>query len=142
MASSFEALVPDRPDSTRFCRHEEYDLVFCDRVARGVTTRGVLSCEQRHPSIFGNEPPALHSGGGRSKSHDFAMGRCERVAVRTLETIIRRVYWKREAILPRHSFGNTGLTTQQPVRRVALCMVVREHDLPCPRHRTREHSPK
>ena len=64
--------------------------------------------------------------------------------MRTLETIVRRVEGKREAIFPRPSFGNAGLTVQQPSaasRLYRMRLVAREQDLPCPRHRTSEHSP-
>lgn len=79
-------------------------------------------------------------------SHNIAMRCDERVAVRTLETIVRRVYGKREAALACSSLGNTRLTMQQPVRRVALCIVSRlvgrKQELPCLWHCTRERSPK
>jgi len=43
MTSSFETLVPDRPNPTGLCRRKEYHLVFSDRVTRGGTARGILS---------------------------------------------------------------------------------------------------
>jgi hypothetical protein len=110
MISSFEALVPDWPDSTRFCRRKEYHLVFCNRVARGAAARSVLGCKQRRPSILGNGPSALQSG-ERPISHNLAMGCDERVTVRTLETIVR-LNGKREAAFACASLENTQLTVQ------------------------------
>lgn len=95
MTSSFEALVPDRSDPTSFSRRKEHHFVFCDRVARGRAARGLLSCEQRHPSVLDREPCALRPSPERPVSHNFAMACDEGVAVSPLETIIRRVHGKR-----------------------------------------------
>jgi len=120
VASSFEALMPDRPDPAGFCGRKEYQLVFCNRVARGGAAGSFLSCEQRHPSILGRGPSALRPSAEHPISHNFALGCDEGVPVRSLKTIIRRVDGKREAILPRASFRNAALTVQQTNCGVAL----------------------
>jgi hypothetical protein len=125
MTSSFEALMPDRPDPTSFSRRKEYHLVFCDCVARGGATRSVLSCEQGHPSILGRGPFAPRPRAERPISDNIATGCEEGVSVWTLEAIIGRVDGKREAALACSGFGNTGVAVQQTDRCVALHEVSR-----------------
>ena len=68
MTSSFEALVPDRPDAPSFSRRQEYHSLSAT-VSRAARPR-VLSSSVNNDTIdtLGNGPPARSSAGARYRT--------------------------------------------------------------------------